>query len=55
MVSDNFILWEVDVQRDFVLPGGKLYVPVEDRFSSYRTETSIRLMIPSSRYSPLTV
>ena len=27
MVSDNFILWEVDVQRDFVLPGGKLYVP----------------------------
>ena len=26
MVSRNFIFWEVDVQRDFVLPGGKLYV-----------------------------
>ena len=27
MISRNFIFWEVDVQRDFVLPGGKLYVP----------------------------
>jgi nicotinamidase/pyrazinamidase len=27
MVSRNFIFWEVDVQRDFVLPGGNLYVP----------------------------
>jgi nicotinamidase/pyrazinamidase len=27
MVSHDFILWEVDVQRDFMLPGGKLYVP----------------------------
>jgi nicotinamidase/pyrazinamidase len=27
MVSRNFIFWEVDVQRDFMLPGGKLYVP----------------------------
>jgi nicotinamidase/pyrazinamidase len=27
MVSSDFIFWEVDVQRDFVLPGGKLYVP----------------------------
>jgi len=27
MVSRDFILWEVDVQADFVLPGGKLYVP----------------------------
>jgi nicotinamidase/pyrazinamidase len=27
MRSTNFILWEVDVQRDFMLPGGKLYVP----------------------------
>lgn len=23
----NFIFWEVDVQADFMLPGGKLYVP----------------------------
>ncbi len=27
MVSRDFILWEVDVQKDFMLPGGKLYVP----------------------------
>jgi len=27
MPSRNYILWEVDVQADFMLPGGKLYVP----------------------------
>ena len=27
MVSRDFVFWEVDVQRDFVLPGGNLYVP----------------------------
>ena len=27
MLSKDYIFWEVDVQRDFVLPGGKLYVP----------------------------
>jgi nicotinamidase/pyrazinamidase len=27
MLPRDFILWEVDVQRDFMLPGGKLYVP----------------------------
>src|SRR5438309_3951002 len=27
MVSRDYILWEVDVQRDFMLPGGNLYVP----------------------------
>ncbi|HKV81637.1 MAG TPA: isochorismatase family cysteine hydrolase [Candidatus Sulfotelmatobacter sp.] len=27
MVSRDFIFWEVDVQQDFVLPGGNLYVP----------------------------
>lgn len=27
MVSDRHIFWEVDVQRDFMLPGGNLYVP----------------------------
>jgi nicotinamidase/pyrazinamidase len=31
MVSGDFILWEVDVQVDFVLPGGKLYVPGAER------------------------
>lgn len=27
MVSNDFIFWEVDVQADFMLRGGKLYVP----------------------------
>ncbi|MGC2326960.1 MAG: isochorismatase family protein [Candidatus Sulfotelmatobacter sp.] len=27
MVSEKIILWEVDTQADFMLPGGKLYVP----------------------------
>ena len=27
MLSRDFIFWEVDMQRDFVLPGGNLYVP----------------------------
>jgi nicotinamidase/pyrazinamidase len=27
MLSREFIFWEVDVQADFMLPGGKLYVP----------------------------
>ena len=31
MVSPDFIFWEVDVQADFMLPGGKLYVPGAER------------------------
>jgi nicotinamidase/pyrazinamidase len=31
MVSRDYILWEVDVQRDFMLPGGNLYVPGAER------------------------
>ena len=27
MVSRNYIFWEVDPQKDFILPGGHLYVP----------------------------
>ena len=27
MRSKDFVFWEVDVQADFMLPGGKLYVP----------------------------
>jgi nicotinamidase/pyrazinamidase len=29
--SDKFIFWEVDTQADFMLPGGKLYVPGAER------------------------
>jgi nicotinamidase/pyrazinamidase len=31
MVSRNIIFWEVDTQADFMLPGGKLYVPGAER------------------------
>lgn len=31
MLSRNLVFWEVDVQADFMLPGGKLYVPGAER------------------------
>jgi nicotinamidase/pyrazinamidase len=31
MVSRNIVFWEVDTQADFMLPGGKLYVPGAER------------------------
>src|ERR1700691_758498 len=31
MVSKNIIFWKVDVQEDFMKPGGKLYVPGAER------------------------
>ncbi len=31
MQSRDYIFWEVDVQADFMLPGGKLYVPGAER------------------------
>jgi nicotinamidase/pyrazinamidase len=31
MSSSQLILWEVDTQADFILPGGKLYVPGAER------------------------
>jgi nicotinamidase/pyrazinamidase len=34
MVSRKVIFWEVDTQRDFMLPGGKLYVPGAERLLS---------------------
>jgi len=34
MVSRDYIFWEVDVQRDFMLPGGKLYVPGAEKLLS---------------------
>lgn len=31
MLSRNLVFWEVDTQIDFMLPGGKLYVPGAER------------------------
>src|ERR1700686_1956437 len=31
MLSRDLIFWEVDTQADFMLPGGKLYVPGAER------------------------
>jgi nicotinamidase/pyrazinamidase len=31
MLSRNIVFWEVDTQKDFMLPGGKLYVPGAER------------------------
>jgi nicotinamidase/pyrazinamidase len=31
MLSRNLIFWEVDTQADFMLPGGRLYVPGAER------------------------
>src|SRR5271169_2411223 len=33
MLNRDFIFWEVDVQRDFMLPGGKLYVPGAEKLA----------------------
>jgi nicotinamidase/pyrazinamidase len=34
MQSRDYIFWEVDVQADFMLPGGKLYVPGAEKLLS---------------------
>jgi nicotinamidase/pyrazinamidase len=34
MLSRNLVFWEVDVQADFMLPGGKLYVPGAEKLLS---------------------
>ena len=34
MPSSKIVLWEVDVQADFMLPGGKLYVPGAEKLLS---------------------
>jgi nicotinamidase/pyrazinamidase len=31
MTSSDVVFWEVDTQKDFMLPGGKLYVPGAER------------------------
>jgi nicotinamidase/pyrazinamidase len=33
-MANNLIFWEVDCQRDFMLPGGKLYVPGAEKILS---------------------
>jgi nicotinamidase/pyrazinamidase len=41
MQSRDYIFWEVDVQADFMLPGGKLYVPgAEKLFPNIRKLTN---------------
>jgi len=38
MVSKRVFFWEVDTQRDFMLPGGNLYVKgAEQRISNMKT------------------
>jgi nicotinamidase/pyrazinamidase len=46
MRSRNFIFWEVDVQADFMLPGGKLYVPGAERLLP-----NIRKLIDAARHN----
>ena len=44
MVSSDFVFWEVDVQADFMLPGGKLYVPGAEKLLR-----NIRLLTDAAR------
>ena len=44
MVSRDFIFWEVDVQADFMLPGGNLYVPGAEKLLP-----NIRRLIDAAR------
>ena len=58
MRSRKFIFWEVDVQRDFMLPGGKLYVPgAEKLLPNIRrlTDAALRgevLLVSSGDFHP---
>jgi nicotinamidase/pyrazinamidase len=44
MQSRDFVFWEVDVQADFMLPGGKLYVPGAEKILP-----NIRKLIDAAR------
>jgi len=45
MLSRDFILWEVDTQNDFMLPGGNLYVPGAEKLLP-----NIRLLTDEARH-----
>ncbi|MGH9726593.1 MAG: cysteine hydrolase family protein [Candidatus Acidiferrales bacterium] len=46
MAARNIVLWEVDVQADFMLPGGKLYVPGAEKIIP-----QIRSLVEAARSS----
>jgi nicotinamidase/pyrazinamidase len=46
MPSRNFIFWQVDVQTDFMLPGGRLYVPGAEKL-----QPNIRKLTDAARHS----
>ena len=48
MVSQDLILWGVDTQADFMLPGGKLYVPGAEKLLP-----NIRRLTDAAREDPL--
>lgn len=59
MVSSTTIFWEVDTQRDFMLPGGALYVPGAeklipnlDRLAEAAREDRVFLMSSADAHSP---
>ena len=47
MVSRNLVFWEVDTQADFMLPGGKLYVPGAEKLLP-----NIRRLTDAARQGP---
>ena len=59
MVSTRTIFWEVDTQRDFMLPGGALYVPGAeklipnlDRLAEVARENRVFLISSADAHSP---
>jgi nicotinamidase/pyrazinamidase len=48
MSSRNLVFWEVDPQADFMLPGGKLYVPGAERLLP-----NIRKLTDAARQGPV--
>jgi nicotinamidase-related amidase len=44
LVSPKTIFWEVDVQADFMLPGGSLYIPGAEKIIE-----NINLLVDAAR------